>query len=87
MKRFNPFSPLTEALADHASSLAGHPNSFFTEADDMRFVQNALHALHQISERLDTEPSAADRIFHDQLNQLMEEIHPVADSVTAAPKF
>lgn len=74
MKHYNPLTVLNEALAAEVPSLGQHPNNFFVEEDELRCVKNAIHALEQISQRLNTAESSTDKQLHAQLDQLWKEI-------------
>jgi hypothetical protein len=76
MKRRNPFARLTESLTIQTSTLADHPNNFFTEKDEYLFVKKATQALAHISHQYDTPDSPTERLFHDQLDQLRKEMEP-----------
>ncbi len=41
MKRYHPFARLTESQTVQTSTLADHPNNFFTEKDEHHFVKKA----------------------------------------------
>lgn len=75
-KHYHPFARLTESLTAQTSTLADHPNNFFTENDEYRFVKNAIQSLAHISRRFDTPDSPTERRFHDQLDQLRKEMKP-----------
>lgn len=74
MKRYNPFIQLDAVLTAEAPLLGQHPNSFFVEEDELRFVKNAIHALEHISQQFSTPDSPTEKQFHAQLDQLREEI-------------
>ena len=76
MKHHHPFARLTESLTVQTSTLADHPNNFFTEKNEYRFVKKATQALAHISHRYDTPDSPTERLFHDQLDQLRKEMKP-----------
>lgn len=86
MKRYNPFTQLDAALTAEAPSLGQHPNNFFVEEDELRFVKNAIHALEHISQQFSISDSPTEKQFHAQLDQLRKEIAAEERSSTLSLK-
>jgi hypothetical protein len=74
VKRYNPFAHLAESLPAQTSTLAHHSNNFFTEEDEYHFVKNAIQSLAHISRQYDSPDSPTEKLFHDQLDRLRQEM-------------
>ena len=88
MKRFDVFAYLDEKAASISTPSESevevyHPNSFFEEESEI--TTKAIKALQRIRQLHQTKECPTDRLFHDQLQELMRELTVSGSALTPNP--